>query len=90
MEQAKPQTDYYTIDKKLDNLVQVFGEEGATKLMSQITHDNSTLYMEDVVDYAWSLIPEATAYAMPAEQKDLTDSAINIHEGCEAFRRIAE
>lgn len=89
MEQIGSQAEHSRRDK-LDNLKNVFGESGSDKLMLQIAHDNPALLHGEVIDYAWSLIPEATAYAMPARQEDLTESAINIHEGYEAFRRIAE
>jgi hypothetical protein len=84
MEFNPPEFDKLT-RQKLD-LTRVFGE-GTTKLVAQISQDNPALDENEVIEYAWSLIPEATAYMMPADPKDLTENAINIHEGYEAFRR---
>lgn len=87
MEFNLPKLDKH-IERKLE-LARIFGE-GATKLVAQISHDNPVLSANEVVDYAWSLIPDATAHMMPADSEDLTENAINIHEGYEAFRRVQE
>lgn len=71
------------------DLTRVFGK-GVDKIVAQIMHDNPELSDEDAIIYTWHLIPEATAYMMPADPEDLTENAINIHEGYEAFRRIQE
>lgn len=73
-----------------DDLVSVFGEEGTTRLLSQIAHDDPSLTNDDVLQQAWSIIPEATAYMMPADLDTLTNAAILVHEGYEAHRRISE
>jgi hypothetical protein len=73
-----------------DDLVSVFGEEGTVRLLSQIAHDDPTLSNEDVLQHAWSIIPEATAYMMPADTETLTNAAILVHEGYEAHRRVTE
>ncbi len=86
MERFESQTDYST-SKEMDDLVATFGHEGTTKLVSQISYDNPTLTEGEVVEQARSLIGEATAYALPATQETLTESAIDIHEGYEAIRR---
>jgi len=87
MEFNEPHPDEQT-EKKLD-ISRVFGE-GARKLIRQISYDDPTLGEDEVINYAWSLIPEVTAYAMPISQEDLTESAIFFHEGYEAYRRIKD
>ena len=87
MEQLEPQAEY-SRKERIDDLTAVFGNDGMSRLMSQISHDNPALTEEEVIEHAWSLISEATAYALPATQETLTKSAINIHEGYEAFRRV--
>lgn len=74
----------------LENLQKVFGSDGVRKLCGQIFHDDPALNKEQVIEYAYSLIPEAVAYMMPASQEDLTENAILKHEGYEAHRRVAE
>jgi hypothetical protein len=86
MEFNAPHIDDET-QKKLD-LARVFGE-GVQKLIDQIAHDNSALTDSDVIAYAWSLIPDVTAYG-GTEQKDLIESAITLHEVYEGFRRIKD
>jgi len=87
MEFNLPKLDKHDAQKL--ELARIFGE-GATKLVAQIAHDNPVLSENEAIDYAWSLIPDATEYMMPADPKDLTENAINIHEGYEAFRRVQE
>ena len=83
-----PTPDYIQAEKQQD-LIRVFGE-GAAKLIAQIAHDNPALSTSEVIDHAWCLIGEASAYALPATQADLSESAINIHQGYEAYRRITD
>lgn len=73
-----------------DDLVNVFGEDGTARLLNQITHDNSSLTNDEVLQYAWAIIPEASAYMMPADQDTLIDAAILEHENYEAHRRVSE
>ncbi|MDB5163090.1 MAG: hypothetical protein JWO54_906 [Candidatus Saccharibacteria bacterium] len=87
MEFNTPKFDKQT-EQKLD-ISRVFGED-AKKLINQIAHDNPALSEDEVISYAWSLIPEATAYMQPAEPEDLAANAIDIYEGYEAFRRIQD
>lgn len=67
----------------------MFGD-GVDKLVAQITHDNPALNDKEVIDYAWSLIPEVTAYNQPGLPEDFTETAILYHEGYEAERRIRD
>jgi hypothetical protein len=69
-----------------NELLHVFGE-GAHQLMAQITHDNPALSEDEVVRYAWTLIPEATAYMGDSRPGDLTNQAVLIHQTYEAERR---
>lgn len=86
MERFESQADYST-SEEMHDLVATFGLDGTTKLVSQISYDHPALTEDEVVRQAWSLISEATAYALPATQETLTESAINTHEGYEAIRR---
>lgn len=81
-ERASEKPDYQA------DLDRIFGA-GADTITAQIAHDNPSLSAEEVLEEAWSLIPEATAYMMPASQEDLTTSAILLHEDYEAHRRTA-
>lgn len=81
------QSHDYTREEKHINIYDVFGD-GSEKLMTQIGYSNPSLTKDEIIDYAWALIPEATAYMMPATGEDLTEQAINIYESYEGFRRI--
>lgn len=70
------------------DLDRVFGA-GADTITAQIAHDNPLLSAEEVLVQAWSLIPEATAYMMPASPEDLTANAVLLHEDYEAHRRMS-
>lgn len=72
--------------ERKSELTRIFGE-GATRLVVQISNDNPELNESEVVEYAWSLIPEATAYMLPAEPEDITENAINIYK---AYRGVQE
>ncbi len=87
MELNKNNTD--APDERSGDLERVFGV-GAERLINQIAYENPSLSPEEVVEYAWSLIPEATAYMQPASPADLAQNAINIHEGYEAHRRVQD
>jgi hypothetical protein len=85
--------DKYQADElsaKVADILCVFGQDGANKLSKQISHDNPSLTEDEVIEEAWSIIPEATAYMMPADHDTLTQNAIIIHEGYEAFRRVQD
>ncbi len=84
----QPQSHEYQHDYQ-EELFTVFGEKGTSRLLSQIAHDNPSLTSQDVLVHAWSIISEATAYMMPADQETLTEAAIDVHEGYEAYRRIS-
>ena len=71
------------------NLIEVFGEDGTNRLLRQIAHDNPSLDNDDVIVHAYSIIPEATAYMLPADQSTLTEAAILVYEDYEAHRRIS-
>jgi|GEM_PF-3466915 len=73
-------------DPRLTDLREVFGE-GFTQLVDRIRRDNPELSSDEVLGYAWSLIPEATAYMQPAEPEYLLEVAITIYEGYETYRR---
>ncbi|MEO5948961.1 MAG: hypothetical protein ABIP74_01020 [Candidatus Saccharimonas sp.] len=87
MEKSKPIIEF--LDEKRDNLKEVFGS-WAEKITAQIAHDNPELTEDEVIDYAYFLIPEATEYMHPAYQEDLAKRAIDVHEGYEALRRTED
>ncbi|RYX78990.1 hypothetical protein EON76_04755 [bacterium] len=86
MERFESQTDHST-NEEMHDLVATFGQDGTTRLVAQISHNQPALTEDKVVQQAWSLISEAAAYTLPATQETLTESAISIHEGYEAIRR---
>lgn len=69
------------------DLERVFGKD-YSKLLDQVSHDDPSLTIGEVVEWAWSLIPLATTYMGETSAEDLIANAILVHEGYEAERRI--
>jgi hypothetical protein len=69
-----PEIDY------IDEVIHVFGEEGAYLLINRIIGSDRDKTQVDAVIELYGLIPEVTAYQMPTSPEDFTKIAIQTIE----------
>lgn len=79
MESEFNQFDRYPAKEMLFDLRCSFGVDGAEDLISLIRSDHPYMNSDQVIKFAWSFIPEATAYMMHADSQDLATNAVLLY-----------